>query len=332
MEISIIMSVYNETDLLKRSITSVMNQTFSDWELIIIDDGSKDEVLQICHSFAEKDARVRFYRQKHAGLATARNYGIRFMRGQYVAFLDADDYMHPQMLEWLYQAIVSTGTLIAACGFRRVKQIPPISEMTEFQKHRFQTVLIAGDSKDKKDTKLKDNVYAWNKLYHKSLFEQIKFPDGRFHEDLAIMHKLFARAEKITICKEVLYYYYQNPHGIINTINEDKVFDCLWAYRQRIRFYVKAGYETDLNHVTHTFLYKAYELYNKIGLHKTKQSRRIREVRSEIRRIVRHTFLTYDLIRFLPVHGKIRYWVFLFCPPLFEADLYCRRNLHLIMR
>lgn len=319
MEISIIMPVYNETGLLKRSISSVLNQTFSDWELIIIDDGSTDDVMKICQKYAANDSRIRLFHQKHSGQAVARNHGLSVAEGQYLAFMDADDYMHPQMLEQLYRDIVATGTRIAVCGFQRIMHLPQISAC-ELCKPKI--IKVAGDSKSVKHAVIKDNVYLWNKLYHRSLFDNIKFQNGRFYEDLAMMHGLFAKAEKISYNRNVLYYYYQNPHGTILTLNEKKIADCIWAYEQRLKFYYHKKYETDLNHATHAFLYKAYELYNTIDLDSKERTRKIKK---KIRRRVHQVFSVYDLVNYLPIHGKIRYWAFIYCPLVFDADLYLRK-------
>lgn len=318
MEVSIIMPVYNETDLLKRSISSIRNQTFQDWELIIVDDGSKDDVKRICESYVKGDSRIHFYGQKHSGQANARNLGLSLAQGNYIAFADADDVMHPQMLEQLYANIVSTGRSIAVCGFKPVKQLP---EYPVYEKCNCKVIDVFKDSKTVKSAKIKDNVYLWNKLYCRSLFEDIRFAAGRFYEDLAIMHQLFAKAGEISYNPNVLYYYYRNPHGTIDTVDEKKIKDCLWAYGERIRFYVQGGYKKDLNHVTHSFLYKAYALYNIVEEKDVGDKTKIKKI---IRRRVKNTFFTYDLVKFLPIHGKVRYWAFVYYPVVFEADLWRR--------
>ncbi len=309
MEISIIMPIYNETDLLKRSIVSVLNQTHTDWELILVDDGSIEPVFEICRRFAQKDKRIKVYRQAHAGQATARNKGLELATGKYIAFMDADDYMHPQMLEQLYRDIMETGVLIAAGGFARVEEIPLHSTLLY---SRPVVINVGEESKSEKHTIVKDNVYLWNKLYHRQLFKHIRFADGRFYEDLAIMHRLFAVAERISYNRNILYYYYRNPRGTICTVTEKKIADCIWAYEQRIDFYYQRNYEKDLNHVTHAFLYKTYELYM------TEKSGK-KELKRKIRKRVYRIFTQYDLEQYLPLHGKIRYKLFLRFPELFEA-------------
>lgn len=319
MEISIIMPVYNETVLLKRSISSVIRQTFTNWELIIVDDGSAEAVIKICQEYVGKDSRIRLFHQKHSGQAAARNRGLSMAEGRYVAFMDADDYMHPRMLEQLYQDIVTTNTRIAVCGFKRFRQLPQIS-VCELCKPKI--IKVSGDSKNVRHATIKDNVYLWNKLYQRSLFEHIKFKNGRFYEDLAVMHKLFAEAGIISYNRNVLYFYYQNPAGTIQTLDEKKIADYIWAYEQRIKYYYYEKYETDLEHVTHAFLYKAYELYM---TNRVKEETSKKKIKKKLRKCVNNVFKQYELVQYLPFHGKIRYWAFIGCPPVFEAELWCRK-------
>lgn len=315
MEISIIMPVYNDTVLLRRSISSVINQTFKDWELIIIDDGSTNTISAYCEMYMNSDSRIRLYRQMHAGLAAARNYGVSLAQGKYIAFLDADDYMHPQMLEQLYRDIQKSGVKLAICNFTRFQSLEPAKQY-EYKSPEIWDV--SGDSADLKKAVRKDNVYAWNKLYDKSLFDKLKFINGKFYEDNAVMHLFLNEAGRVSYNSNVLYYYYINPNGIVQTYDSKKIGDCLWSYEERIRYYCEKRYETDLEHVTHTFLYMAYELYDDAT---QRCGGRKAEIRRKIRKRVKKVFLKYNLETYLPFHGRVRYRMFIYYPSLFEAEL-----------
>lgn len=315
MEISVIMPVYNETYLLQRSIESVRNQTFTDWELIIIDDGSTKDILPYCIKYLKEDKRIRLYRQKHAGQATARNRGLDLAKGRFISFADSDDYMHPQMLEQLHRDIMSTDTKIATADFASVRKLPVMKEC-----HYSAPAIwnVMQDSSDLQTAVRKDNVYLWNKLFDRSLFQEICFPKGRFYEDTAVMHLLLDKAGKVAVNSNVLYYYYHNPRGTVHTFDERKIRDCLWAHEERIHFYYTKNYENDLHHVTHAFLYKAYELYaRKAGVNDKEK----RQISRKIRKKVRKVFRTYHLEKYLPLHGKIRYGAFIIAPWIFEAEL-----------
>lgn len=326
MEISIIMPVYNEKSFLSHSIESVLNQTFQDWELIIVDDGSSKDIYANCESYLKQDRRICFHRQKHAGQATARNYGLSLAKGKYIAFLDADDCMHPLLLEQLYKDIQSTGLRMAVCDFT--------SDELSFKKvpYEMRTPDIWDVSKDSIDVKAaikKDNVYLWNKLFEKKLFEDVKFADGRFYEDTAIMHRLFQNAGRISYNTNILYFYYQNPQGTVHTFDEKKIMDCLWAHRQRIHFYCSRSYLNDLKHVAHTFLYIAYDLYAE-GVEKCDTNKIY--LRKKIRWYVKKVFQKYNLEEHFPFHGKLRLHIFLYYPRLFEAGLYFRQKVKRINR
>lgn len=319
MEISIIMPVYNETVLLERSICSVISQSFTDWELIIIDDGSTDDIGQYCEEYLKSDSRIHLYRQKHRGQSAARNYGLSLAQGRYVAFADADDYMHPQMLEQLHHDIAKNGVKIAISAFRRVNKMVSVRE---YKRKTTEIWDFSGDSADLNAAVRKDDVYVWNKLYDKLLFEGINFREGRFYEDTVIMLYLFHKAGRVSYNPNILYFYYVNPKGTIHTYSEKKIGDCLWAYEERIRYYYNKMYHTDLEHATHTFLYMAYELYSDAALHCGEHTEKIRR---KIRKRVKNVFSRYGLVNCLPFHGRIRYKMFLFYPALFEAELVFRR-------
>lgn len=326
MEISIIMPVYNETVLLKRSIGSVIEQTFRDWELIIVDDGSTNMISAYCEIYLNADSRIKLYRQAHTGLAAARNYGVSLAKGRYIAFLDADDYMHPQMLEQLYKDIQVSGVKLAICNFTRFHNLEPVKRY-EYQKPEIWDV--SADSPDLKSSVRKDNVYAWNKLYDKSLFDKLKFIKGRFYEDNAVMHLFWNEAGKVSYNSNVLYYYYTNPNGIVQTYDSKKIGDCLWAYTERIDHYYTKQYKIDLKHATHTFLYVAYELYDEGAIRCGNYKK---EIRRKIRKRVKKVFEKYDLETYLPFHGKIRYRIFIKYPNLFEAELALRQFRKMIFR
>ena len=324
MKISIIMPVYNAECFLERSIQSVIKQSFRDWELLLIDDGSKDKSATICKGYAEKDKRILFFQQKHKGQAAARNLGLKKAGGEYIAFLDADDYMHASMLDILYNNIISTETDIAVADYA-YKEAELFSSKNAKTNACREICFLSGESHTIKDIQQKANVYLWNKLYKKELFEQKSFPEKRFYEDTAIMHLLFEQANNIVWDSRKLYFYYQNSKGTVNRLSKKKIKDCLWAYSQRIDFYYKKGYVNDLEHAMHVYLYKAYKLYGQVtGRHGKNEG-----IKIYIRKMVKHTFERYKLEEKLPFHGKIRYKAFIFYPPLFE--LYTKLKSFLLM-
>ena len=317
MEISIIMPVYNAERFLHRSIASVLRQKFRDWELIIVDDGSTDNSYAICEDYARNYSGIRLFQLKHQGQACARNYGLKVAKGEYISFLDADDFMHPMMLYTLHQDIVSRKADVAMVDFCTLPMDYCINAGA-LKRADIKEYVLSKDSADKAETDCKDNVYLWNKLYRRTLFENVRFHEGRFYEDTAMMHEIFEKANRVVKNPSKLYFYYQNKKGTVRALNFCKIKDCLWAYSKRLCFYYKKGYAKDLEHSMYMFLYKAYELY---ALTYEFPKETGMEIRKWIRGKVKHEFEKYDLAKLLPFHGKIRYGVFLYYPHIYEVYL-----------
>ncbi len=311
MEISIIMPVYNAEWFLQRSIKSVLKQSYSDWELLIIDDGSEDGSLEISRGYELADKRIRVFEKKHSGQAAARNLGLNNAEGKYIAFLDADDYMHPCMLEFLYQKMVSYQADMAVVDYAICKN--DLCKERRPTNGNCEAVSLSHDSRTQSEILKKSNVCLWNKLYRKELFEQIRFEEKRFYEDTALMHVLFDKAKNIVWTDKKLYFYYQNPKGTILELSEKKVIDGLWAYGERIKFYYRKRYGRDLKNAMFMYLYKAYEWYERAA-ECPKQKNRIRMI---IRKDVKQLFYKFQLEKLLPFHGKLRYKMFLYFPLAF---------------
>lgn len=310
MKISVIMPVYNARRFLRRSINSVIQQSFQDWELIIIDDGSKDGSEIICKKYVTQNSKISFYKQRHLGQACARNVGLSLAKGEYIAFIDADDYMHPRMLQTLFTDITAYDADLSVVDFTVTGKFDFIPQQG------ISIYTLSGESKSKEEIVCKDNVYLWNKLYKKELFAKIRFPEKKFYEDTAIMHTVFENAKKTVWNKAKLYYYYQNPKGTIGSISEKKIYDCLWAYEKRLCFYYRQGYMRDLEHSVYMFLYKAYELFESTEcLKRTEQIRTKKNIRIK----VKYVFEKYNLEKMLPLHGKMRYRVFLHYPQMYKV-------------
>ena len=180
--ISIIVPVYKVEKQLNKCIESILNQTFKDYELILVDDGSPDNCGHICDEYEKKDSRIKVIHKKNGGLSDARNAGLDIALGKYIGFVDSDDIIHPQMYEKLYNCINKSNLDIVQCKFKRFKSIEEIninisdSELN-FKEYNSQDAII-----DLIDNN-KINVNAWNKLYKRELFQNERYPKGKIHED-----------------------------------------------------------------------------------------------------------------------------------------------------
>ena len=229
--ISVIIPVYKVEAFLAACVESVLAQTYQNLELILVDDGSPDNCPQMCDAFAARDSRVRVIHKENGGLSSARNAGIEVARGEYLAFLDSDDLWSPLFLERLYAAIQETGADFSVCLFRQFLETPavltPEESKTEVltQRQAFECFF---------NERNVNMVVAWNKIYRRHLFDAVRYPVGKIHEDEAVIHEIIGGAKTVAWVEEVHYYYRQTPGSITNSNFSLKRLDETYAKEQRI--------------------------------------------------------------------------------------------------
>ena len=234
-EISIIVPVYNTKMFVNRCIDSIINQTYSDFEVIIVDDGSFDGSGKICDEYAAMDKRISVIHQKNRGPACARNVALDWIfensNCQWVTFIDSDDWVHPEYLRLLLQANITNETQIS---YTRLKTV--FSECPEEE-------LVSGASRTVKnsegyiDTSGWVNSYACGGLFSKQLFESIRFPEGKLWEDLATVYKVIFQKEYMSVMSDYLYYYYVNPKSITKSQWRIQKLDEIEAYEKQLPFF-----------------------------------------------------------------------------------------------
>lgn len=244
VSISIIIPVYNCERYLKRCLDSVCAQTFKDFEVIMVNDGSTDQSERICREYIDIDHRFHLISQTNQGQAAARNVGIQRAKGEWIHFIDADDAIHPQMLEILYDSAVRTNAGISMCGFVEGNEIPPAF----FDKTVLETREILPEEASEKNMcdllSSGDKKYwvVWGKLIRKNIIERIPFEPGRIYEDNAVICKWFYYAESFVDVQRDLYFYFQNPTGTTKSVFSEKQLDRLWAIDEQSRFFESVGY------------------------------------------------------------------------------------------
>lgn len=266
-EISVIVPVYNVEKYLKRCVDSILNQTFTDFELILVDDGSTDNSPEMCDECAELDKRVKIIHQSNCGQASARNRALDICCGEYVAFVDSDDYVSPKMLEVLYSNSVACDADISIC-----EKILGCSRSHEFS--NLLSEVSVHNGKDFLKRCLFENIdKCWilcDKLFKKSCFAAIRLPEGRVYEDNATVYKLLYNAKRVADCDTVLYYYFTNPQSTVHQKNLIKQLDWLLALKEMSEFF-KINDENDLYELInkrylscmYTYCYKAEEVNDK---------------------------------------------------------------------
>ena len=240
--ISIIVPIYNVEPYLRRCVNSILNQTYKNLEIILVDDGSPDNCPQICDEYAKNDFRIKVIHKKNGGLSDARNVGIKSSKGEYLSFVDSDDCISPEFIECLYSSIVGNAVKLAVC------QINNFSDSTarHEQKKKYDCLLISKESALKYYTALNFDhsapfIAAWTKLYHRSLFDEIEFPVGKIYEDGLISYKIIDIAENIAFLKNPLYHYYVRENGIMGQRINHNFMDVLAPYYEAINYFKTEG-------------------------------------------------------------------------------------------
>lgn len=221
---------------ISRCVESILHQTFTDYELILVDDGSPDDSSEICEKYAINDSRIVVVHKENGGLSSARNAGIDVAQGEYLFFIDGDDVIHPETLETLYSDLISGCTQIAAGNFCRFHDMEPVFQPNkEVSSDIYSGIQVLEKLYDKDNASR--YVSVCGKLIQRSLFEGIRFPVGRLFEDEFTTYLLYYKADKISITEHILYYYYVNDNGITRNLTLQQYFDEYDAQWQRILFY-----------------------------------------------------------------------------------------------
>ena len=223
--LSIIVPVYKVENYLPKCIDSILAQTFTDFELILVDDGSPDNCPALCDAAAEKDARVRVIHQKNGGLSAARNAGLDAARGAWIGFVDSDDYIAPEMYEVLYQAVQSTGADLALFDYAEVDEAgTPCPQM--------HVSLSEGELTRQELLKRASGLMvqlALNKLYRRAIFTQLRYPEGKLNEDLFLIPEVCLQIQKAVVVPKALYYYVQRGGSIMSGNKTLRHFDAAEA-------------------------------------------------------------------------------------------------------
>lgn len=260
-KISVIAPVYKVEKYIKRCIDSILNQTFTDFELILVDDGSSDNCGAICDEYAAEDSRIRVIHQENAGQAAARNRALDIARGEYIAFVDSDDWVHPYFLEILLGNALKNQAKISICGHEKVTEFAAFGTLTRdkirsWTGAEYVQKSFLGEIHGKA-------WLLWDKLFHRDCFAETRLPEGRIYEDNATVYKLLYEAEKIAECDEALYYYFQNGDSTVNQAFCRKHLDWLLVPEEMIVYFEKRGDSVMLDKANRMYLASLEDLYRK---------------------------------------------------------------------
>ena len=239
--ISVIVPIYRVEKYLPACIDSILNQTFTDFELILVDDGSPDRCPEICDETAKRDARVRVIHQANQGLSAARNAGIEAARGAWLSFVDSDDFLAPDFLETLHDAAVRAGADCVLCGVQltdeagqKIGQPLSVADGVRTGRSILETLCRAPEI---------TYLVAWNKLYRRDVFQTLRYPVGMQNEDTYLAAELFDTVQTVICVSKPMYFYRQRADSIMHTAVTTRNLDRMWAFEHCFAYFEARGLE-----------------------------------------------------------------------------------------
>lgn len=233
--VSIIVPVYKVEQYLSRCVDSILQQSYSNLEIILVDDGSPDSCGMICDEYQKKDSRVQVIHKSNGGLSDARNYGIEAAQGKYLAFVDSDDWLDFDMIDILYRVLTSQDADIAECSYRNL-YADCVKEETSCSGE-----IICGNNLFALEGMLDWKYFkpnAWNKLYKREVIGDIRYPKGKIHEDEYTTYKYFYNAKKLAYVDISKYNYdCRRTDSITGDKFREANLDACWAFKERVLFF-----------------------------------------------------------------------------------------------
>lgn len=236
-KISIIVPVYNAEDYLKKCVDSLISQTYKNLEIILIDDGSTDNSLELCEKYKKIDNRVKVIHKENGGPSETRNLGIKNASGDYITFVDADDYISANMYKNLINSMKKFNSDISVCKIKKVNKYKKNNISNEYKIMKMLKEEALNDL-----LKLNSNItdYLYNKVYKKSLFNKIRLPEGMIFEDMSIMYKIINETKTgVTFCDFEGYYYVQHKKSLIHNVKQQDIIDGFKILKERYDYLIK---------------------------------------------------------------------------------------------
>ena len=230
--ISVVIPVYNVENYLEKCIQSVIDQTYSNLEIILVNDGSTDKSGEICDKYSEIDERIIVIHKKNGGLSDARNTGIDRATGKYIGFVDSDDYIDKEMYSIMYNNIILNDASVSIVN--RYYTFPDGKKVLRYKIDKQIKIMNNIEAIEEMNNFSTFDMAAWDKLYEIKLFDDIRFPVGKLSEDFYIMYLIFEKCKKVVFDSRPLYYYFQRDNSI--TRNKKVNFDFIEAAKQQMNY------------------------------------------------------------------------------------------------
>lgn len=297
--ISIVVPVYKVEKYLNRCVDSILAQTYSDFDLILVDDGSPDNCGKICDDYAKKDSRIHVIHRKNGGLSAARNSGIDWSfknsPSKWIMFVDSDDWINHRTLEYMMIVCERTNVKTVMCEYTKESVVSGI----DFSEEKYCVV----DSIDLYNNPQKYNTFmivsAWAKLYFKPLLENIRYPEGKKYEDGFTTHKLMLQNDKTALLKLELYHYFVREDSIMRQNWDSHSLDGIEATKERMEYFkqhkMEIAYKNEINHYLHD-LSNNYKLCENSDRNKKYRPLLKAELKNAIRQYRKITRINYSSV------------------------------------
>ncbi len=282
-QLSIIVPVYNVQAYIKKCIQSILSQKFKDFELILIDDGSKDKSGYICDEYAKLDTRIKVIHKENEGLSSARNIGLKNAEGEYIGFVDSDDWIHENMYYDLINTAINEKSDIVQCKY--IKVFDKDTNINLLGTYKIKNYKHIDCLYNLYDENYPETVVCWNKIYKRELFNDIEFPLKKIHEDEFTTHKVLYKAKKFTMLENQYYFYRQRDGSIMSEKVSYRKLDKLEALKEKVDFMKDINEGLYLNAIKQylNFLRKIYFIFQEQFPRDTKL---LQELRKESRRLM----------------------------------------------
>ncbi len=294
--ISVIVTAYNIDQYLSRCVDSLLAQTYKHMEIILVDDGSDDQTPLLCDAYAEKNASVSVIHRENGGPSAARNAGLEMAQGEYVGYVDGDDWIEPDMYEKMLGACLDTGAQIAICAYRQVgegaEEIRPTGNILVLTREKALDLYINGDSQY--------HIYhsVWSKLFEKKVIQDIRFPEGRKSEDIMYTTWALTRASECVFLDTPYYNYTVDRKGSImnSRLHQRRFEDEIPFWKEQASYLHGIGMEELADQSKYQFYRKMLFYYIDFRDRKMKSSGReliafLRKEKKEIKRIYRKSYV-----------------------------------------
>lgn len=238
--ISVIIPIYNRQDYLEKCFESILNQTYENLEIILVDDGSSDGSLQICEKYANCDSRIKIVHKKNGGLSSARNAGLEIATGEWISFIDSDDSINLNFYSLLKEVADKENSDIVQCEMESVPSQKLTSSIYQYQLITFSGEQALEEFYGRKYTVFKSSC---NKIFRKYLFENVQYPEGHIFEDRWVANELYYQSKRVTYIDIPLYYYTVNENGIMHQNASKKNYDTCLLYLNHYEYFINKGEE-----------------------------------------------------------------------------------------